>query len=77
MNMARHASRTIGRVLLLTSLMAVVLVLALWICGPVLVVAIFTAVVVLAPLARAPRAPAPAFASVRRRRIPARAPPTF
>ena len=77
MNRARHAARTFGRILLLTSLMAVVLVLALWTCGPVLVVAIFSAVILLAPLFPIPRRTAPAFASVHRRRFPARAPPAF
>jgi len=76
MNRARHAARTIGRILLFASLMAVVLALALWTSGPVLVVVIFTAVVVLAPLATAPRAPAPVFAGVRRHRFLSRAPPT-
>ena len=77
MNRARHAATTIGRILIFTSLMAVVLVLALWTSGPVLVVAIFSAVVVLVPLSEAPRAPAPVFIGVRRRRFASRAPPTF
>jgi type IV secretory pathway TrbD component len=77
MNRARHDAATIGRILLFTSLMAVVLVLALWISGPVLVVAIFTAVVLLVPLATAPRSPATVFVGVRRRRFLSRAPPTF
>jgi hypothetical protein len=77
MSPVRHAARSIGRILLLTSVLAVILVFAFVIGGPVLVIAIFSAVVILAPLAEAPRAPAPVFVGVRRRRFPPRAPPAF
>lgn len=75
MKRARHAAALVGRILLLTSLLAVVLVLALWTGGPALVVAVFTAVVLLAPLAAAPVRIVPAFAGARRRRRASRAPP--
>lgn len=77
MSPVRHAARSIGRILLLTSVLAVVLVLAFVTGGPVLVVAIFSAVVVLTPLAEARLAPAPVFVGARRRRFPPRAPPAF
>ncbi len=77
MSRARHAASTAGRILLLTSLLAVVLILALALVGPVLVVAIFSAVLVLAPLAEAHRAPAPVYVGARRRRFAPRAPPAF
>jgi hypothetical protein len=64
-------------VILLTSLLAVVLILALSLVGPALAIAIFSAVVILAPLLEAPRAAAPVFVAARRRRFPPRAPPAF
>jgi len=69
--------RILGRILLFTSLLALVLVFALWIGGPALVIAIFSALIILAPLLEAPRTVAPVFVGARRRRFPPRAPPAF
>jgi hypothetical protein len=77
MSRARRAARTAGSILLLTSLLAVVLILAFALVGPALVVAIFSAVILLAPLAGTFRAPAPVFVGARRRRFTPRAPPAF
>lgn len=74
---ARHAAALVGRILLLASLFAIVLSIALWTGGPALVVAIFAAVVLLAPIGGAPARRAPAFAGARRRRFSPRAPPRF
>jgi hypothetical protein len=64
-------------VALLTSLLCLVLVLAAWIAGPALVLAIFSAVLILAPLVPIPRAPAAVPVTARRRQFPPRAPPVF
>jgi O-antigen ligase len=77
MNQARAITSTAGRVILLTSLLFLVLVLALWIAGPALVFAIFSAVLVLSPLVPIPRAPAAVRLAARRRQSPPRAPPVF
>jgi hypothetical protein len=77
MSRARRSARTAGQILLLTSLLALVLIFALALVGPALVIAIFSAVILLAPLVEAPRATAPVFVGTRRRRFPPRAPPAF
>jgi hypothetical protein len=75
MNQARTVASTVGRVLLLTSLL--VLVLSAWIAGPALAFAIFSAILLLAPLASIPRAPVAVPVAARRRRSAPRAPPLF
>ena len=77
MNQARAVASTAGRIILLTSLLGLVLVLALWIAGPALVFAIFSAVLVLSPLVPIPRVPAAVRVTARRRQSPPRAPPVF
>jgi len=77
MNQARTVASTVGRVVLLTSLLCLVLVLAAWIQGPALAFAIFSAVLVLAPLVPIHRAPVAVRVTARRRRYPPRAPPVF
>jgi hypothetical protein len=77
MNTARTVASRAGRIVLLTSLLGLVLVLAVAISGPALAFAIFTAVLVLSPLVTIPRAPAVVPVTSRRRRFPPRAPPTF
>jgi hypothetical protein len=77
MNQARAVASTAGRIVLLTSLLCLVLVLALWIAGPALAFAIFSAVLVLSPLVPIPRAPATVLVAARRRHYPPRAPPVF
>jgi hypothetical protein len=77
MNQARTVASTVGRVVLLTSLLCFVLVLAMWIQGPALAFAIFSAVLVLAPLVPIPRAPVAVRVSARRPRFSPRAPPAF
>ena len=77
MNTARTVASTAGRIVLLTSLLCLVLVLAVWIAGPALAFAIFSAVLILSPLVTIPRAPAAVPVTVRRRRFPPRAPPLF
>jgi hypothetical protein len=77
MNQARTVVSTVGRVVLLTSLLCLVLVLAAWIAGPALAFAIFSAVLVLSPLVPIPRAPEAVAVPARRRRFPPRAPPVF
>jgi hypothetical protein len=77
MNQARTVASAVGRVVLLTSLLCLVLVLAAWIAGPALAFAIFSAVLLLAPLVPVPREPAAVRVTARRRRFPPRAPPVF
>ena len=77
MNTARTVSAAVGRMVLLTSLLCLVLVLAAWIAGPALVFAIFSAVILLAPFTVFPRAPEPVLVPARTRRFPPRAPPVF
>ena len=77
MNRARTAASTAGQVFLLTSLLCIVLVLAVWTAGPALAFAIFSAVLVLSPLVWFPRAPVAVPVTARRRRFSARAPPVF
>ncbi|MCX7029087.1 MAG: hypothetical protein NTU62_03095 [Spirochaetes bacterium] len=77
MKRARTVASEVGRVVLLTSLLCLVLVLAAWIAGPALAFAIFSAVLVLSPLVPIPRAPVAAPVTARWRRFPPRAPPVF
>jgi hypothetical protein len=77
MKRAREATSTVGRVILLTSLLCLVLVLAFHIAGPVLVVAIFSAVILLAPVWYFPQAPLAVRVPARRRPFAPRAPPVF
>jgi hypothetical protein len=77
MNTARTVASTAGRIVLLTSLLCLVLVLAVRIAGPALAFAIFSAVLILSPLVAIPRAPAAVPVTARRRRFPPRAPPLF
>jgi hypothetical protein len=63
--------------LLATSLLCLVLVLAFLIAGPALVVAIFSAVVILVPFVPFPRASEPVPVAARRRSSSPRAPPVF
>lgn len=77
MKTTRAAAAVVGRALLLTSLLCVVLVLAIWTAGPELAFAIFSAILILSPLVWLPRVPASVPVTSRRRRIPARAPPIF
>lgn len=77
MNRARTAASAAGRILLLTSLLCIVLVMAVRTAGPALAFAIFSAVLVLSPLVWFPRAPVAVSVTARRRRFPARAPPVF
>jgi hypothetical protein len=77
MKQARTVASEVGRVVLLTSLLCLVLVLAAWIAGPVLAFAIFSAVLILSPLVSIPRAPVAVPVTARRRRFPPRAPPAF
>ena len=77
MNQARTVASTVGRVVLLTSLLCLVLVLAAWIQGPALAFAIFSAVLILTPLLPIPRAPVAVPVTAGRRRFPPRAPPVF
>jgi hypothetical protein len=77
MNTARTVASTAGRIVLLTSLLCLVLVLAFAVSGPALAFAIFTAVLILSPLVTIPRAPAVVPVTSRRCRFPPRAPPLF
>jgi hypothetical protein len=77
MNQARTVASTVGRILLLTSFLCIVLVLAVWNSGPALAFAIFSAVLVLSSLVWFPRTPVSIVVTARRRRTPARAPPLF
>jgi hypothetical protein len=77
MNTARTAASRVGGFLLVTSLLCIVLILAVWIAGPALAFAIFSAILILSPLAWTPRQPAPVPLTARRRRFAARAPPLF
>lgn len=67
--------KTLGRILLATTLLALVLTLAFLAAGPIVVVVIFSAVVVLAPFAVPFPRPVPAYVAPRRRRAAPRAPP--
>lgn len=69
--------KTAGRVLVFASLLALVLILAFAVAGPVIAVAIFSAVLVLSPPAPVRQPPAIAPATARRRRAAPRAPPLF
>jgi len=73
----RAAVSTAGHLILLTSLLCLVLVLAVAISGPALAFAIFAAVLILSPLVTIPRAPAVVPVTSRRRRFSPRAPPLF
>jgi hypothetical protein len=77
MNPARTFASTAGRVVLLTSLLCLVLVLAVAVAGPALALAIFSAILILSPLAPIPRVPAVVSVTARRLRFPPRAPPLF
>jgi hypothetical protein len=77
MNTARTVASTAGRIVLLTSLLCLVLVLAVWIAGPALAFAIFSAVLILSPLVTIPRAPVAVPVTVRRHRFSSRAPPIY
>jgi len=77
MKKTRATAAVVGRALLLTSLLCVVLVLAIWTAGPVLAFAIFSAILIFSPLVWFPRVPVAVPVTPRRRRIPARAPPIF
>jgi hypothetical protein len=77
MNQERTVASAVGRVVLFTSLLCLVLVLAAWIAGPALAFAVFAAVLVLSPLVPIPRAPVAVRVTARRRRFPPRAPPVF
>ena len=76
MNEVRTVASAMGRVVLLTSLLCLVLVLAVVTAGPALAFAIFSAVLVLSPLP-IPRATVAAPVAARRRRFSPRAPPVF
>jgi hypothetical protein len=77
MSQARTVASTVGRVVLLTSLLCLVLVLAVVITGPALAFAIFSAILVLSSFEAVPRAPVAVPVTARRRRFPPRAPPVF
>jgi hypothetical protein len=77
MHKARMGAVAVGRVILLTSLLCLVLVLAVVVAGPALALAIFSAILILSPLVPISRAPAVVPVTARRRRFPPRAPPLF